>query len=315
MKNIYSNIYSFEKKILKKTVNSLKQGNIAALPTETVYGLAGNACSKKAIKKIFKLKKRPNYNPLIIHYHSIKSAKKDVILNSNFFKLYKKYCPGPLTFVLKKTKKTRINQLATAKLKTVAIRFPKHKIIREILKVTDFPLAMPSANLSSGLSPITAIDVHKEFKKKLNIIINGGKSKIGIESTVIDLTEKPKILRPGIISAKDIKKSLKIVLSLKKTKIKSPGMLKKHYSPGIPVVIGGKPKRYDHAYIFLGRKKIKKNNYFNLSKKSDLKEAASNLYKTMRKIKELGYKKIFVAKIPNFGPGIAINDRLTRASK
>ena len=145
----------------------------------------------------------------------------------------------------------------------MAIRFPKHKVVREILKLIDFPLAMPSANRSSCLSPINAIDVHKEFKKKLNIIINGGKSKIGIESTIIDLTEKPKILRPGIISAKDIKKSLKIVLSLKKTKIKSPGMLKKHYSPGIPVVIGGKQKRYDHAYIILGRKKKKKNKNIN----------------------------------------------------
>ncbi len=315
MKNIYSNIYSFDKKILKKTVNSLKQGNIAGLPTETVYGLAGNAYSKKAIKKIFKLKKRPNYNPLIIHYRSIKSAKKDVILNSNFFKLYKKFCPGPLTFVLKKNRKTRISHLATAKLNTVAIRFPKHRVVRGLLKITDFPLAMPSANLSSGLSPINAIDVYKEFKNKLNIIINGGKSKIGIESTVIDLTEKPKILRPGIISSQDIQNSLQISLSSKKSKIRSPGMLKKHYSPGIPVVIGRKPKRFDHAYIFLGKKYKNKNNYFNLSKKSDLREAASNLYKTMRKIKEQGYKKIFVAKIPNLGPGIAINDRLTRASK
>ena len=315
MKNIYSNIYSFNKKILKKTINSLKQGNIAGLPTETVYGLAGNAYSKKAIKKIFKLKKRPNYNPLIIHYRSIESAKKDVILNSNFFKLYKKFCPGPLTFVLKKNRKTRISRLATAKLNTVAIRFPKHRVVRGLLKDTDFPLAMPSANLSSGLSPINAIDVYKEFKNKLNIIINGGKSKIGIESTVIDLTKKPKILRPGIISSQDIQNSLQISLSSKKSKIRSPGMLKKHYSPGIPVVIGGKPKRFDHAYIFLGKKYKNKNNYFNLSKKSDLREAASNLYKTMRKIKEQGYKKIFVARIPNLGPGIAINDRLTRASK
>ena len=315
MKNIYSNIYSFNKKILRKTVNYLKQGNIAGLPTETVYGVGGNAYSKRAIKKIFKLKKRPNNNPLIIHYYSIKNAQKDVILNNNFLKLYKRFCPGPLTFVLKKNKKTRIDSLATAKLNTVAIRFPKHKVVRKLLKLIDFPLAMPSANRSSYLSPINANDVYKEFKNKLNIIINGGKSKVGIESTVVDLTEKPRILRPGIISYNDIKKFLKIELSVKKTKIRSPGMLKKHYSPGIPVVIGGKPRSNNHAYIFFGKKHIKKRNYFNLSKKSDLKEAASNLYKTMRKIKEQGYKKIFVAKIPNFGPGIAINDRLTRASK
>ena len=129
------------------------------------------------------------------------------------------------------------------------------------------------------------------------------------------MTDKPKILRPGIISSKDIKNSLKINLSNDKTKIKSPGMLKKHYSPGIPLFLKGRPKKIDQAFIFIGNKYKKKINYFNLSKKGNLKEAASNLYKTMRKIKKKGYKKIFVSKIPNIGPGIAINDRLTRASK
>ena len=315
MKNIYSNIFSFNKKILTKTVNSLKRGNLASLPTETVYGLAGNAYSKRALRKIYKLKKRPTYNPVIIHYHNKQRAKKDVILNDNFLKLYKKFCPGPITFILKKNKETKINKLATANLETIAIRFPSHKVIRTILKSIKFPLAMPSANISSNLSPINAYDVHDEFKKKIRIIINGGKSKIGIESTVIDLTDKPKILRPGIISSKDIKNSLKINLSNNKTKIKSPGMLKKHYSPGIPLFLKGRPKKMDQAFIFIGNKYKKKINYFNLSKKGDLKEAAANLYKTMRKIKKKGYKKIFVSKIPNIGPGIAINDRLTRASK
>ena len=315
MKNIYSNIFSFNKKILTKTVNSLKRGNLASLPTETVYGLAGNAYSKIALRKIYKLKKRPTFNPVIIHYHNKKKAEKDVILNDNFLKLYKKFCPGPITFVLKKNKKTKINKLATANLETIAIRFPSHKVIRKILKSIKFPLAMPSANVSSNLSPINAYDVYDEFKKKVGIIINGGKSKIGIESTVVDLTDKPKILRPGIISSKDIKNSLKINLSNNKTKIKSPGMLKKHYSPGIPLFLKGRPKKINQAFIFIGNKYKKKINYFNLSKKGNLKEAAANLYKTMRKIKKKGYKKIFVSKIPNIGPGIAINDRLTRASK
>ena len=315
MKNIYSNIFSFNRKILTKTVNSLKRGNLASLPTETVYGLAGNAYSKRALRKIYKLKKRPTYNPVIIHYYNKQRAEKDVILNDNFLKLYKKFCPGPITFILKKNKETKINKLATANLETIAIRFPSHKVIRTILKSIKFPLAMPSANISSNLSPINAYDVHDEFKKKIRIIINGGKSRIGIESTVIDLTDKPKILRPGIISSKDIKNSLKINLSNNKTKIKSPGMLKKHYSPGIPLFLKGRPKKMDQAFIFIGNKYKKKINYFNLSKKGDLKEAASNLYKTMRKIKKKGYKKIFVSKIPNIGPGIAINDRLTRASK
>ena len=315
MKNIYSNIYSFNKRILNKTVKILKEGNIAGLPTETVYGLAGNAYSNKALKKIFKLKRRPKKNPLIIHYFKIKDAEKDVILNRHFFKLYKKFCPGPITFVLKKNKKSKIKGIATANLNTVAIRFPSHIVIKSILKKTNFPLAMPSANISSGLSPISAYDVFEEFKKKLKIIINGGKSKIGIESTVIDLTGKPRLLRPGVISRNEIKKFVKTSIAKEKSKIKSPGMLKKHYSPGIPIILGKKPSGSKDAYIVFGRKYKKLSNYFNLSKKADLKEAAANLYKTMRKIKNKGYKKIFVSEIPNKGPGLAINDRLKRASK
>ncbi len=314
MKNIYSNILSFNKKALKRTLKSLKQGNLAGLPTETVYGLAGNAYSKKAVKTIFKLKKRPKRNPLIIHYQNTKKIKQDVIINKNFLKLYKKFCPGPITFILKKNKKTKIVPLATANLNTVAIRFPDHRVIQSLLKLTNFPLAMPSANLSSGLSPVNPYDVYDEFKRKIKIIINGGSSKIGIESTVVDLTEKPKILRPGIISAIEIRKILKTNFSKTKSKIKSPGMLKKHYSPGLPIVIGKKPTKTDHAYIVFGKRYKNRGGIFNLSKKADLKEAASNLYKIMRKIKKKGFKKIFISKIPKTGPGIAINDRLKRAS-
>ena len=315
MKNIYSNIYSFNKKVLKKTIKSLNQGNILCLPTETVYGLAGNAYSEKAIKKIFKLKKRPKMNPLIIHFFDLKNLKKDAILNNNFYKLYEKFCPGPITFILKKKECSKIHSLATADLNTIAVRFPSHKIIRSILKLVNFPLAMPSANMSTNLSPVNAIDVYQEFNNKIKIIVDGGKSKIGIESTVIDLTSKPKILRPGIISSKEIKKYLNINFSKVKSKVKSPGMLKKHYSPGIPVSLRGKPTSLNHAYIVFGKKYRNRPNYFNLSKKADLKEAAANLYKIMRKIKNKGYKKIFVCKIPNLGPGIAINDRLERASR
>jgi len=314
MKNIYSNIYSLSKKTLKQTIKSLKQGNIAGLPTETVYGLAGNAYSKLSVIKIFKLKNRPKINPLIIHYLNLSKINNDVKLNKDFFKLYNKFCPGPLTFVLKKKKESKIVSLASAKLDTVAIRFPKHKVLRSILKLIDFPLAMPSANLSSGLSPVNAYDVFEEFGKKIKIILNGGGSKIGIESTVISLIGKPKVLRPGIISEKEIKKVLKTNLSNKKSKIRSPGMFKKHYSPGIPVIIGRKSIDHKYANIVFGKKYKDNKNFFNLSEKGDLKEAAANLYKTMRKIKKKGYKKIFVSKIPNQGPGLAINDRLKRAS-
>ena len=169
MKNIYSNIFTYNKKMLHKAVANLKKNHVIGLPTETVYGLAGNAYSSKSIKNIYKLKKRPKYNPLIIHYFDKKALKKDVILNENFFKLYKKFCPGPITFILRKKNESKINPLALAKLKTVAIRFPRHKIIRLILKKISFPLAMPSANISSSISPVCAKDVADEFQQENKI--------------------------------------------------------------------------------------------------------------------------------------------------
>ncbi len=314
MKNIYSNIYSFNNKTLKKTVDNLSNDNLVSLPTETVYGLAGNAYSKKAVNKIYKLKKRPKNNPLIVHYHNINQTNKDVILNKFFLKYYKKYCPGPITFILRKKKGSKINSLVTANLKTVAIRFPKHRVIRTILKKIKFPIAMPSANVSSKLSPVTAYDVRSEFKKKLKIIVNGGKCKIGIESTVIDLTGKPRILRPGIISFNDLNSTISKNIKSRLV-IKSPGMLGKHYYPGIPVILNQKPSNSQYAFITFGKKYKSRKNHFNLSKQGNLNEAASNLYATMRNIKNKGFKKIFVTKIPNRGAGIAINDRLKRASK
>ena len=152
------------------------------------------------------------------------------------------------------------------------------------------------------------------LKKKIKLIINGGNSKIGIESTVVSLIGKPKILRPGIIGAKTINKFLKLSFLKKGSKIRSPGMLKRHYSPGIPVLLNQKTNDKKCALITFGKKYKNKKDWFNLSKNSDLKEAASNLYKTFRKIKKQGFKKIYVVKIPNKGPGIAINDRLRRAS-
>ena len=316
MKNIYSNIFSFNKKTLHKAIANLKKGNVVGLPTETVYGLAGNAYSKKSVNKIYKLKKRPKFNPLIVHCFNYKNAEKEVLLNDNFFKLYKKFCPGPITFILKKRIKSKIQSSVTAGLNTVAVRFPSHRVVRSILKKIDFPLAMPSANLSSGVSAVNAENVADEFKKNIKLIVNDGKSKIGIESTVVDLTGRPKILRPGIISPGIINKILKTKINIIKRnlKLRSPGMLKKHYSPGIPVLLNQKTFNTKHAFITFGKKYKNNKNYFNLSKKSDLKEAASNLYETLRKIKKLKFKKIYVVKIPNKNIGIAINDRLKRAS-
>ena len=316
MKNSYSNIFLFNKKILNKTIKVLNKGSLIALPTETVYGLAGSAYSRASVAKIYQLKRRPKLNPLIIHYYDINQISDDVIINDHFKKLYKQLCPGPITFILKKDKKSKIHSLASAKLQTVAVRFPKHKVMRSILKKINYPLAMPSANISSGVSPVCALDVYEEFKKKIHLIIDGGRSEIGIESTVVDLTNKPTILRPGIIESSKIEKILKIKVkkNKKKLKIKSPGMLKKHYSPGLPILINQTNPDNKSAFIYLGNKYKNNKNFFSLSKNSNLKEAASNLYKIFRVIKKRGFKKIQISEIPFKGPGVAINDRINRAA-
>jgi len=313
MKNIYKN--SFYN--LNKAKKILEKNKIIAVPTETVYGLAGNAYSNKSVKRIYSLKKRPKKNPLIIHYYNLDLLKKDAKYDKNFLKLYKKFSPGPLTYILKKRKSSKVSKFANAKLKTIAVRFPNNKVIRSLLKKLNFPLAIPSANISTGVSPTEPLDVVDEFKNKIKFILNGGKSIIGLESTVINLSNKPRILRPGAISNIQIGKILKKkVTNVAGSKlIVSPGMLKRHYSPGIPMKLNSIKPDYKAAFIVFGKKYKMKKNMFNLSKNNNLKEAAKNLYKILRKIKKLKYKKINVVKIPNKNIGIAINDRLKKASK
>jgi len=316
MKNIYLNIYRPSLINLQKAKKNIENNNVIGIPTETVYGLAGNAFSKKSVLKIFKLKKRPAVNPLIVHFKNLKDLKNEVILNKNFTKLYKTFCPGPITFVLKKKIKSKISTIVTAKKNTVAVRIPKHKIVRKLLNILKVPLAAPSANISSKLSPTNASDVADEFGNKIKFILDGGQCKIGLESTIIDLTNKPTILRPGSVTIEQIQKVLKKNISINKNpkKIKSPGQLKLHYSPGIPIKMNRKYSEQNQAFIVFGKKFIKKENQFNLSKKGSLQEAANNLYKTMRKIKKKKFKSIAFTKIPNKGIGRAINDRLKKAS-
>ena len=316
MKNIYSNIFKVNNNNLSKAINWLKKKELVGVPTETVYGLAGNAYSSKAVKKIYILKKRPSKNPLIVHYYNLEQLKNDVELNNNFLRLYKKFSPGPITFVLKKKKNSLLSNITTAKLKTVAVRFPENKTLRKILKSLNFPLAIPSANKSSHISPVSAEDVAQEFYNSVKIILNGGSCKIGLESTVVDLTSKPKILRPGFIGVATISKALNIKISINNNSriIKAPGMLKRHYSPGIPMKLNQKKAKNNEAFIVFGKKYKTGKNIFNFSYKSNLNEAAKNLYKTLRLIKNKNYKMICVSSIPQTGIGLAINDRLNRAA-
>ena len=302
---------------IKKAIKLLNKSECVAVPTETVYGLAGNAYSDSACKKIYKLKKRPKNNPLIVHYYNHQSLKEDCSYNKNFIKLYKKFCPGPITFILDLKKNSKISKIATNKKKTLAVRFPKHPVTRNLLKKLNFPLAAPSANLSSKVSAVCSKNVKEDFGKKIKYVLEGGKSSIGLESTIIDIRNRPKILRLGGLENSIIEKALnkKILINNKSKRILSPGQFKLHYSPGIPIRLHFKEIKKNEAVLFITKKKENKSNYYFLSKKGDLREAARNLYSTLRKIKKNKYKSIAVARIPNEGLGKTINDRLIRASK
>ena len=308
MKNNLSNI--------KKAKYYLDKSDCIAIPTETVYGLAGNAYSNKATLKIFKLKKRTKKNPLIVHYNSLRMLNNDCVVNTRFIKLYKKFCPGPITFVLKLKKNSRVSKNVTNNKKTLAIRFPSHTLAKKLLKLLSYPLAAPSANISTKISPVSKSDVEDEFGTKIKYILDGGRSKIGLESTIISLIGQPKILRLGGIEREKINKVLNKNIKYDKTnkKIAVPGQSKLHYSPGIPIKLNVTKSKNNEAFILIKKRKKSFKNYFYLSKNKNLKQAAKNLYKILRIIKNRNYKSIVVEKIPNIGIGETINDRLKRAS-
>ena len=309
MKTIQSNI--------KKAKKYLDNDDCIAVPTETVYGLAGNAYSNKAVKKIFKLKKRPPNNPLIVHYYNINELKKDCNINDNFKKLYKRFSPGPITYVLSLKKNCKISKFVTNNQKSLAVRFPKHTLFRKLLKNLDYPLAAPSANVSTKLSSVQASDVKDEFGSRVKYILNGGKCNIGVESTIINLTNKPSLLRFGGLEISKIEKILKkkISININSKKKIAPGQFPLHYSPGVPLRLNVKKSKSNEAFVLIKKRNINSKNYYYLSKKKNLKEAAKNLYSVLRKINKDGYRMIAVEKIPNIGIGKTINDRLNRASK
>ena len=302
---------------IKKAKKYLNKNYCIGVPTETVYGLAANAYKNSAVKKIFNLKKRPKNNPLIVHYHDIDSLKKDCLINDNFTKLYKKFSPGPITYVLQLRKDSKISKYVTNNKKSLAVRFPKHTIFKNLLKQLDYPLAAPSANITTKVSSVKAADVKEEFGNKIKYILDGGKCAIGIESTIIDLVGKLSILRLGGLDVSKIRKTLgfKIDTIITPKNKTSPGQSRLHYSPGIPLKMNITKPKNQEAFVLIKKRKTKLKNYFYLSTKNDLNEAAKNLYSCLRRIKNKGYKSIAVEKIPNRGLGEAINDRLLRASR
>lgn len=309
-----------------KAKQILLNDDIVAIPTETVYGLAGNAFSKKALKKIFTLKKRPFYNPLIVH---IKSATfLDTVAHDIpdiAMKLADAFWPGPLTLVLKK--QPYIPDLVTSGKETVAVRVPNHPLTLELLEKLDFPLAAPSANPFGAISPTTVEHVLNYFKEELEIILDGGKCEKGIESTIIGFeNNQPILYRHGSIAVEEIEQVVgKVIISTKNdTKPNAPGMLSRHYAPKTDTYLTNNVneliKTFADKKIGLLLFKdgiIDRKDIFQevLSKTGNLNEAAKNLYATMHRLDKSNLDVIIAEKFPNIGLGKTINDRLERAIK
>ena len=302
---------------IKKAKKYLNKNCCIGVPTETVYGIAANAYKNSAVKNIFNLKKRPINNPLIVHYHDIDSLKKDCLINDNFIKLYKKFSPGPITYILKLKKDSKVSKYVTNNQKSLAVRFPKHALFKNLLKQLSYPLAAPSANITTKVSAVKAKHVKEEFGNKIKYILDGGTCMIGIESTIINLIGKPTILRLGGLDISKIQKTLgfKLNIDINPMKKVAPGQSPLHYSPGIPLRMNIVKPKSDEAFIIIKKRKTKLKNYFYLTDNNNLNKAAKNLYSCLRKIKNKGYKSIAIEKISNKGLGKAINDRLQRASR
>jgi L-threonylcarbamoyladenylate synthase len=302
----------------------LSNGGIVAIPTETVYGLAANAFDATAVVKIFEAKKRPFFDPLIVHTHSIERVVEFVLEVPDLVKqLYQKFSPGPLTILLKRNADI-IPDIVTSGLDTVAVRIPNHPLTLQLLEQLPFPLAAPSANPFGYVSPTTAQHVVDQLGNEVPYILDGGACDVGVESTIISVEgNKIVIHRLGGVTVDDLKAFASIV----ELRINSssnpvaPGTLESHYSPNkrlyyedaIPTGVN-----LENAF-YIGYNKyhsdIKKEHQLLLSEKGDLAEAAHNLFAALRNADKVAEGDIIIAHLPNIGLGMAINDRLNRAVK
>jgi L-threonylcarbamoyladenylate synthase len=307
-----------------KAIDYLEQGELVAIPTETVYGLAANAFNENAVANIFKVKNRPSFDPLIVHSSSLnKAVDFTQTISDETWKLAEAFCPGPITFIIKKNSK--ISDLVTAGHDTVGIRIPRHPLTQLLLESLNFPLAAPSANPFGFVSPTTAQHVEDQLGNKIPLILDGGPATVGVESTIVDTSEAEiKILRLGGLALEEIEETLNRKIDHIQTSSsspKAPGMLTSHYSPGCPLILG--PIKWDEleknepiGLLYFGGKPKVLNNIvpFGLSESSLLEEAAQNLFKGLRFFANQKVSKVYAEKLPEIGLGRAINDRLTRAA-
>lgn len=299
---------------INRAVVILCSGELVAFPTETVYGLGGNALSDKAVAAIYAAKNRPTFNPLIIHVPSISEAKKYVEWSDTAKILADKFWPGSLTLVLPRKKDCGLSLLASAGLDCVAIRVPAHSIALALLEKSGLPLAAPSANISGHVSPTLASHVADEFGDKIKMVLDGGACQVGIESTIVDLSsDSVSILRHGKIIREELEKYVTIS-EYNSEVIKASGMLKSHYAPNAYVRLDATDIKDGEALLAFGKPIPRAELYENLSASGNLEEAAANLFNMLRLLDAKNPKTIAVMPIPETGIGIAINDRLRRAA-
>lgn len=300
---------------LTQAMEILSKGGVIGLPTETVYGLAGDATKKEAIARIYALKNRPHFNPLIVHGYEIAQLQNYGIFNTQALALAEKFWPGPLTLVLPRTAHCPTDLLVSAGMKTIGVRIPRHPVALDLLRAYGIPLAAPSANLSNQLSPTTRKMVLKDFSDLH--VLEGGACAVGLESTIIMCAEGVcTLLRPGGIGVEEIEAVVGKVLGPEEGKILAPGMLKKHYAPRTPLRLltpEESPKAHE---LLLGFGECFGAD-LNLSVMGDVVEAAANLFSMLHILDELavenGEGSIAVAPIPKHHLGLAIHDRLMRA--
>lgn len=302
-----------------RAMTTLGDGFLVVVPTETVYGLAADAYNSDAVAKIYATKGRPAFNPLIFHYFSAERVLEDVEADERFDALAKAFWPGPLTMVLRRKKQSKASSLATAGLDTLAVRVPSHPVFRALLESYPHPLAAPSANPSTRISPTKLMQAQTYFKSSpyVKAYLEGGASVFGIESTVVDLSDKTAhLLRPGIITQEAIESVIGPILGITSTgMIKAPGQMKKHYAPSIPVRLNATFVRANEALLAFGPTPLEgAGTVLNLSETGDLLQAASHLFSYLHALDNPRFQSIAVMPIPNGGVGVAINDRLHRAS-
>ena len=302
----------------------LDAGGLVAIPTETVYGLAGNALDEEVVAKIFEAKNRPSFDPLIVHTDSlekIRSFTKSIPTQAE--QLASKFWPGPITLLVEK--QALVPDLTTSGLNSVACRVPEHQLTLKLLSTLDYPLAAPSANPFGYVSPTSAQHVNDQLGDKVDYILDG-ESQVGIESTIISfIDERPKVLRLGGLSVEDIEGEIgQVDVALhSSSKPSAPGMLKSHYAPRKTIVLLNEVKLHDitdysefGAIMFQQQiAELPNDNQLVLSKSGDVKEAAKNLFKFLRELDNRSHiQTIFTEYVPNEGLGRALNDRIKRAT-